>query len=314
MNCKPDVISLTETWIQPSSSGPYKNLNGYNFVSNGRNSCKGGGVAFYVKDKFHFNICDELVEMDEKNFESLFINLKMEGESFLCGTIYRSPANDAMSNEKFRIKLQNCLSKIDVKEKCYIFGDFNYDLAQTTENTHVYEFTEIMLNHSFFSVTNKPTRITDTTATVLDQLWANSFCYAVKSNILLHPISDHLPIFMCINLCMDNSSACTTVRCFNDNNMSKFYHELENIDELPILNESDVNESFTCFMKEYNRVFENCFPLTAVKNYAKNKSWFDKDLQILLQERRHCLKNILRRKLSLLKLTTTKLGTVISAL
>ena len=117
-----------------------------------------------------------------------------------------------------------------------------------------------MLNHSFFSVINKPTRITDTTATVLDQLWANSFCYAVRSNILLHPIPDHLPIFMCINLCMNNSSACTTVRCFNDNNMSKFYHELENIDEHPILNESDVNESFTCFMKEYNRVFENCFP------------------------------------------------------
>ena len=137
-----------------------------------------------------------------------------------------------------------------------------------------------MLNHSFFSVINKPTRITDTTATVLDQLWANSFCYAVKSNILLHPISDHLPIFMCINLCMNNSSACTTVRCFNDNNMSKFYHELENIDEHPILNESDVNESLTRFMKEYNLVFENCFPLTAVKNYAKNKSWFDKDLQI----------------------------------
>ena len=227
--------------------------------------------------------------MDEKIFESLFINLKMEGESFLCGTIYRSPANDAMSNEKFRIKLQNCLSKNDVNEKCYIFGDFNYDLAQTTENTLVYEFTAIMLNHSFFSVINEPTRITDTTATVLDQLWANSFCYAVKFNILLHPISDHFPIFMCINLCINNSSACTTVRCFNDNNMSKFYHELENIDEHPILNKSDVNESFTCFMKEYNRVFENCFPLTAVKNYAKNKSWFDKDLQILLQKRRHCL-------------------------
>ena len=110
-----------------------------------------------------------------------FIYLKMEGESFFCGTIYRSPANDAMPNEKFRIKFQYCLSKINVKEKCYIFGDFNYDLTQTTENTHVYDFTEIMLNHSFFSVINIPTRITDTTATVLDQLWANSFCYAVKS-------------------------------------------------------------------------------------------------------------------------------------
>ena len=162
---------------------------------------------------------------------------------------------------------------------------------------YVYEFTEIIPNHSFFSVINKPTRITDTTATVLDQLWANSFCYAVKSNILLHSISDHLPIFMCINLCMNNSSACTTVRCFNDNNMSKFYHELENIDEHPILNESDVDESFTCFMKESNRVFENCFPLTAVQNHAKNKSWFDKDLQILLQEKEKLFKKISKKTL-----------------
>ena len=136
--------------------------------------------------------------MDEKNFESLFINSKMEGESFLCGTIYRSPANDAMSNEKFRIKLQNCLSKIDVKEKCCIFGDSNYDLAQTSENTHVYELTEIMLNHSFFSVINKPTRITDTTTTVLNQFWANSFCCAVKSNILLHPIFNHTFLYLCV--------------------------------------------------------------------------------------------------------------------
>ena len=134
MNCKPDVISLSKTWIQPLSSGPYKNLNGYNFVSNCRNSCKGGGVAFYVKDKVYFNICDELGEMDEKIFESLCINLKMEGESFLCGTIYRSPANDARSNDKFRVKLKNCFGKIDVKEKYYIFGDFKYDLAQTSEN------------------------------------------------------------------------------------------------------------------------------------------------------------------------------------
>ena len=76
MSRKPDVISLTKTWIQPLSSCPYENLNGCNFVLNCRNSCEDGRVAFYVKDKFHFNICDELVEMDEKIFESSFISLK----------------------------------------------------------------------------------------------------------------------------------------------------------------------------------------------------------------------------------------------
>ena len=31
-----DIIGVTETWIQPNSTGPYKNLKGYNFVSNNR--------------------------------------------------------------------------------------------------------------------------------------------------------------------------------------------------------------------------------------------------------------------------------------
>ena len=29
MEFKPDIISITETWIKPSSIGPYKNLQGY---------------------------------------------------------------------------------------------------------------------------------------------------------------------------------------------------------------------------------------------------------------------------------------------
>ena len=43
---KPDIISITETWIKPSSTGPYKNLESYQFVSNCRKDCNGGGVAF----------------------------------------------------------------------------------------------------------------------------------------------------------------------------------------------------------------------------------------------------------------------------
>ena len=36
LNFKPDLISLTETWIKLIHSGPYKNLDGYNFISNFR--------------------------------------------------------------------------------------------------------------------------------------------------------------------------------------------------------------------------------------------------------------------------------------
>ena len=73
MQCKPDVISICETWIRSTHFGPYNNLDGYKFVSNSRKACLGGGVAFYVNNSLQFNVINELFVMDEKIFESLFI-------------------------------------------------------------------------------------------------------------------------------------------------------------------------------------------------------------------------------------------------
>ena len=174
MQCKPDVISICETWIRPTHSGPYNNVDGYEFVSNSRKVCLGGGVAFYVRKSLQFNVINELFVMDEKIFESLFINEQVGNETIVCGAIYRSPVDHVTAHQDFRLQLTKCLEKLDVKRKCYIFGDFNYDLAKSNENTHVSDFTEVMLNHNFCSIINKPTRITNTSATVLDHIWTNA--------------------------------------------------------------------------------------------------------------------------------------------
>ena len=55
-------------------------------------------------------------------------------------------------------------------QKCFIFGDFNYHLAKTVTNSHVSDVTEIMLNHCFNSLINKPTRISQESAAVLDHI------------------------------------------------------------------------------------------------------------------------------------------------
>ena len=66
LQCKPDVISVHETWIKPLHSGPYSNLDGYNFVSNCRKISRGGGVVFFVKNSLQFDAIDELFVMNEK--------------------------------------------------------------------------------------------------------------------------------------------------------------------------------------------------------------------------------------------------------
>ena len=50
LQIKPDIIAINETWEKPSSSGQYKNLNGYNFISNLRLNSKGGGCNISIKE------------------------------------------------------------------------------------------------------------------------------------------------------------------------------------------------------------------------------------------------------------------------
>ena len=59
LEVKPDIIAVTETWIQSNAPGPYYNLSGYVFVSNSRKSHR-GDVGVYVKNIHKFSVVEEL--------------------------------------------------------------------------------------------------------------------------------------------------------------------------------------------------------------------------------------------------------------
>ena len=107
-----------------------------------------------------------------------------------------------------------------------------------------------MLNHNFCSIINNPTRITDTSATVLDHIWTNAYTDHIKSGIILHFVTDHLPVFMCADKSKATSSNILT-RSFNYANMRKFNLDLQNIGVNPILNETKTNQSYMLLADKY---------------------------------------------------------------
>ena len=226
--------------------------------------------------------------MNEKNFESIFINVKVGKVTVVCGVNYHSSSDDLKAHQGFIFQPTECLEKLDAKRKCFIFGDFNYDLAKLVENTHVRDFTEVMLDHNFCSLINKPTRITDTGATVLDQIWTNSYSDHIKSGIILHCISDHLPLLMCAANSKAMSSNSLT-RNFNDMNIRNFNLEFANIDVNPVLTETKTDESCMILTEKYWLVFDKSFALTQL-NSSRKYNWFDKDLQQLLSVKKKMFK------------------------
>ena len=81
--------------------------------------------------------------------------------------------------------------------------------------------------------------------------------------------------------------------------MRKFNLDLQNIDVNPILNETKTNQSYMLLADRYHQVFDKSFPLIQINNNNKS-SWFDKDLQKLLQIKKifkkYCAENNLLSK------------------
>ena len=123
-------------------------------------------------------------------------------------TLHRAPQNDNDSHQRFLNTPNNCLKKIDFDNQMFPLWRlaYNYDLAKVAEKSNVNDFVELMADHSFFSIINKPTRITDTCATVLDHIWTNSFSTITKCAVITHPLSDHMLVIMCASTEGDNAN------------------------------------------------------------------------------------------------------------
>ena len=77
-----------------------------------------------------------------------------------------------------------------------VMGDFNIDLLKYDSHTPSNDFVNMMFSYHFQPSILHPTRITDTSSTIIDNIYVNN---ATESNIfagnILSQISDHLPQF-----------------------------------------------------------------------------------------------------------------------
>ena len=227
--------------------------------------------------------------MNEKVFESIFVKIELKHDIITYGTIYRSPMTDSTSNQQFITNLRSILSHLKPNTKCFIYGDFNYDLLQA-ENRYTSKFNETMFDHGFYSSINKPTRITSSNATVLDHVWTNIY-YVIKAKIVLLPISHHLPLFTCFEAYQHKIIHHSKIIIFNPENINNFHSTLDStFDTDVVLKESDPNLAYELFMNHYYKVFDACFPLTNPRPKTYSNSWFDKDLQVLMYEKEKLFK------------------------
>ena len=82
----------------------------------------------------------------------------------------------------------------------YIVGDFNINLLNSNNNTVIKSYSNMIYSQGCLPIITQPTRITENSSTLIDHVYTNNTTKEMKSFILLHDLTDHMPIIVSTNL------------------------------------------------------------------------------------------------------------------
>ena len=100
-----------------------------------------------------------------------------------------------ISNDVYILGDYNILSGLDRSYDVYILRDYNIDLLRHKSHNNTSNFINLMLT-SYIPLINKPTRVTETIATIIDNIFTNSNNWSnISRGILPTDVSDHFSIF-----------------------------------------------------------------------------------------------------------------------
>ena len=264
-----DIIALQEIF-SITNSDMFK-LEDYELVYLNRKT-RGGGVGFYVKKGIKYKILKNISFFEDKLFESLSIQIEYNTKKFILSSIYRpnSPIQGMTVNEQltsFIDKFSDLQTQIN-NYKCdsYIFTDSNIDILRFEQHEQTNEFLNLCLANGFISLITRPTRISRTIATCLDQIYTNSTNVKFESGILLNNISDHLPVFTITSHPYKKSKdSFIYSRNITDEKIENFNTLLRNIEWENVLNVDHPQTSFNNFMLNFNEAHNLTFPIQKIR-------------------------------------------------
>ena len=288
-NLSPEVILLCETFLSEKNHSRY-NFQNYTMINAFRKNKKRGGVSILVKLGISFIERSDISLFDEGTFESIFIEIPQKKRpNIIIGEVYRVPGTN---EQDFIGKYGNIITKVKAEKKSLIIGtDQNLDFLKINNHTNTMNFFDLNLTNSLLPTIYRPTRITQNTATLIDNIYIGSNLFQnVKSFIVKSDISDHYLCLSCINgSLLSNKTQTISTRKITDEVLRKMNASLRNRD-WTLLENMNVNESSEFLINEIKFVMDFYAP-ERVTNYnfhkKLNQPWFTQGLKKSSQK---CLK------------------------
>ena len=272
----------------------------HSLVSHREGKKKGGGVGILIANQLQWRTRKDLT-LHIQNFENLTIEVKTDKEILLLSTIYRPPNTP---EREFLKNYKRFLGKFTKNQLDHlIIGlDHNMDFLKSHIHTPTKNFIDLNLEHSLLPAITKPTRITRTTATLIDNiLLGRIYQNFTSSNICIEDISDHLPSIVPLpDIEISNKPSKTiTTRVLDQPKIDEIHKQLYSKDWKQMLTSHTVNDSYNIFHDTLQQIIDTVAPLKTVKISGKKllkSEWMTNGLNKCLTKQTRLYKQSIKNK------------------
>ena len=296
-----NVIGITETKIRESSE-PTTNISLENyFFENTATLTLFGGAALYIRKGQDYNLRPDLSKSVLSVAENIFIEITLENnKKMLIGCFYRHHTSIKFFVDEFLLDILNKVL-MEKNKICTLIGDFNIDLLKIDEHEDTNYFYNIISAHGFRPLILQPTRITSSSASLIDNIFINDMSIESVGGNLTTSISDHFPQFCSFDVKAKKqlNKGPKFGRSYKKFNDDEFQNELKVINWDRLFEGKSIDEQVEIFLKKINCLLDEMAPvrrLTKKELNLRQNPWITRGLLKSMRSRDKLYKEFVKEK------------------
>jgi hypothetical protein len=285
----PAIITFCEHWLSPDSPPVANKLKKYKLMAiHNRESALHGGVCILIRNDIYNEKCITLTtDSTDCVFECVAVELQLSVDNkqvkCIVVVLYRTPNSDFNT---FIVKFENLLSKLSRLSRSkmiFITGDFNINLM--TMDSKSRRFISIINSYNFQHVFSHPTRITEHSATCIDNIITNLGPELYKSEVKELGVSDHCSLNLFLyGRCRIERKTVRMRMVTNPLRISQFLGSLSQEDWVSCLRELTASGAYEQFFRRFHSRFLEHFPFATMSSNCKESipkhTWMTQGLKI----------------------------------
>ena len=270
-----DILCLNETKIDSTVSDTEVSVPGYKIFRQDRN-CHGGGVLIFAAENL---TTKKLPHVSKKSNETLWLEIKRKkSKSIYVCAVYRPPVKGQNLDvvERYKSFLMSGIDKLPKDSEVFILGDFNCNMLQ--KNRLSGQINELCKARGLNQLVDEPTRITETSSTLIDLILSNSD-HAKDCEVHDIGLSDHC--FICIKrgqVKIERRPKFVESRSFKNFSQEVFLERLGNLDWSNVMQALDVDAAAEAFNQNVLNVLNVIAPVTRKRVRESSPQWITEEL------------------------------------